>query len=54
MITLEGIDVYPVVWYTIMGISKATYYQWKENATKGMHAEHHGNLGTKKLRMHTL
>jgi hypothetical protein len=38
MITLEGIDVCPVAWYTIMGVSRATYYQWKVNASNGMRA----------------
>jgi hypothetical protein len=54
MIILEGIDVCLIAWYKIMGISKATYYRWKENAGKGMRAKHHRNLGTKKPCTHTL
>jgi hypothetical protein len=54
MITLEGCDVRPVAWYTIMGVSRATYYQWKVNASSGMRADQHGNVGTIKLRIHTL
>jgi hypothetical protein len=44
----------PIAWYTIMDVSRATYYRWKENAGEDMHEEHHGNLGTKKLHMHIL
>jgi hypothetical protein len=54
MITLECVDVCPVVWYTIMGVSRATYYRWKVNANNGLRAEHHGNIGTVKPRSHTL
>jgi hypothetical protein len=54
MITFEGIDVCHVAWYTIVGISRATYYRWKGNAVEGMRAEQYGNLGTKKPRTHTL
>jgi hypothetical protein len=51
---LEGIDVCPVAWYTIMDVSRATYYQWKVNANNGLCADHHGNAGTVKPRSHTL
>jgi hypothetical protein len=54
VITLEGIDVCPVAWYTIMGVSRATYYRWKVNANNGLLAEHHGNAGTVKPRNHIL
>ena len=54
MIMLEGIDVCPVAWYTIMGISKLTYYRWKVNSNNGLLAEHHGNVGTVKPRSYTL
>jgi hypothetical protein len=53
MIILEGIDVCSIAWYTIMGISKATYYHWKVNANNGMCTNHDGNVGTTKLRIHT-
>jgi hypothetical protein len=49
MITLEGCDVYPVAWYSIMDVSRATYYRWKVNASSGMRADQHGNVGTTKL-----
>jgi hypothetical protein len=45
MIMLEGIDVCPIAWYTIMDVSKATYYHWKVNANNGMRASHHSNVG---------
>jgi hypothetical protein len=54
MITLEGINVCPIAWYTIMSVSRATIYHWKENANIGMRVDHHSNFGTKKLRTHTL
>ncbi len=54
MITLEGIEVCPTTWYTIMGINRATYYRYKDQARSGMRAEQHGNLGLKKPRTHTL
>ena len=46
---LESIDLYPIAWYIIMGVSRATYYRWKENAKNGMRTNHHVNLGSKKL-----
>jgi hypothetical protein len=51
---LEGIDVCPVAWYTIMGVSRATYYRWKVNTNNGTRTDHHGNVGTVKPRAHTL
>jgi hypothetical protein len=54
MIMLEGVDVCPVAWYTIMGVSRATYYRWKVNANNGLRAEHHGNAGTVKPQSHSL
>jgi hypothetical protein len=54
MITLEGVDVCPVAWYTIMEVSRATYYRWKVNANNGLHVEHYGNAGTGKPRSHSL
>jgi hypothetical protein len=49
MITLECCDVCPVAWYTIMGVSRA-----KVNASSGMRANQHGNVGMTKPRIHTL
>jgi hypothetical protein len=37
-----------------MGVSRATYYQWKVNASSGMCADQHGNVGTTKPQIHTL
>jgi hypothetical protein len=54
MIRLKGIDVCPIAWYTIMGVSRATYYRWKMNANNGMHTDQRGNVGMAKLRTHTL
>ena len=54
MITLEGCDVCPKAWYTIMGVSRAMYYRRKANASSGMRANHQGNVGTTKLQIHTL
>ena len=54
MIILEGCDVCPKSWYTIMGISRESYYRWKANASSWMHAKHHGNVGMTKPRIHTL
>jgi hypothetical protein len=54
MITLEGTDVCPVAWYTIMGVSRATYYRWKVNASNRMCADQHDNVRTAKPRTHTL
>ena len=46
MITLEGVDVCPVAWYTIMEVSRAIYYRSKVNANNGLHVEHHSNART--------
>jgi hypothetical protein len=54
MITLEGCDVCPMAWYTIMGVSRATYYRWKVHASSGMHADQYSNVGMTKPRIHTL
>jgi hypothetical protein len=54
MIMLEGVDICPVAWYTIMGVSRATYYRWKVNANNRLRVEHHGNAETIKPRSHTL
>ena len=43
-----------VAWQTIHAISRATYYRYKEMATLGKQAEGHGNLGSKKPRMHIM
>ena len=54
MITLEGCDVCPVAWYTIIGVSRATYYRWMVNSNSGMHADQHDNVGMTKSQIHTL
>ena len=53
-ITLKGREVCPSAWQTIHAISRATYYRYKEMTTLGKQAEGHGNLGSKKPRMHTM
>ena len=53
-ITLKGREVCPSAWQTIHAISRATYYRYKEMATLGKQAEGHGNLESKKPRMHTM
>ena len=53
-ITLKGREVCPSAWQTIHAISRATYYRYKEMATLGKQAEDHGNLRSKKPRMHTM
>ena len=53
-ITLKGREVCPSAWQTIHAISRATYYRYKEMAMLGKQAESHGNLGSKKPRMHTM
>ena len=54
MITLEGFEVCPKAWTTIMGLHRSSYYRYKANALVGKRTEQHGNQGTKKPRMHTL
>ena len=54
MIMLEGYDVYSMAWYTIMGVSRATYYRWKVSTSSKMHVDQHSNVGTTKSWIHTL
>ena len=54
MITLEGMEICPKAWTTIMGVQRSSFYRYKADALIGKRAEQHGNLGTKKPRMHTL
>ena len=54
MITLEGFEVCPKAWTTIMGLHRSSYYRYKADALVGKHAEQHWNQGTKKPWMHTL
>ena len=53
-ITLKGREVCLTAWWTIHGISKATFYRYKEMAESGQQADGHGNLGSKKPRAQTL
>jgi len=53
-ITLKKIDVCLTAWWTIHGISKATFYRFKCMANAEMEAKAHGNLGLKKPRKQTL
>ena len=54
MITLEGMEVCPKAWTTIIGVHRSSFYRYKANALIGKRAEHQENLGTKKPRTHTL
>ena len=54
MITLATHDICPTAWCTIHGVSRATFYRYKEKSRNDEKAEHHGNLGLKKPRTHTL
>ena len=54
MITLEGMEVCPKAWTTIMGVHRSSFYRYKANALIRKRAEQHGNLGTKKPQTHTL
>ena len=53
IITLEGMEVCPKAWTTIMDLHRSLYYQYKANTLVGKRAEQHGNLGTNKPQMHT-
>ena len=53
-ITLKGREVCLTAWWIIHGISRATYYRYKDKAVAGKQAEVHGNVGSKKPCMHTL
>ena len=48
MITLEGMEVCPKVWTTIMEVHRSSFNRYKADALIGKPAEQHGNLGTKK------
>jgi len=47
-ITLKNINVCLTAWWTIHGISKATFYRFKHMTKDSVEAEGHGNLGLKK------
>ena len=51
---MKGREVCPTAWWIIHGIARATYYRYKEKAVARKQAEVHGNVGSKKPRMHTL
>ena len=53
-ITLKGREVCPTAWWIIHGIARATYYRYKDKALARKQAKVHGNVGSKKPRMHTL
>lgn len=54
LVTLKNMDVCPQAWWTIHGISKATFYRYKQQSKHGKQAESHGNVGSKKPRTHTV
>ena len=43
MITLEGFEVCPKAWTTIMGLQRSSYYRYKAEALVGKRIEQHGN-----------
>jgi hypothetical protein len=54
VVTLEGVNVYSTTWQLIMGVSRATFFRYAEAAASGDRARHHGNVGSKKPREHTV
>jgi hypothetical protein len=54
MVTLEGINVCFTAWQYIMGVSKAKFFWYAEDATVDVKAGQHISLGSKKPRSHTL
>ena len=51
---LKGRELCPSAWQTIHAISWTTYYRYKEMAMLRKQAKGHGNLGSKKPRVHTM
>jgi hypothetical protein len=54
VVTLEGINVCSKAWQLIMGVSRATFFRYTEATSSGARARHHGNLGSKKPKEHTV
>jgi len=54
MITMRKYEVCPLTWCHIHRVSKAIYYKYKEKTLNKDKPEYYGNLGVKKLQMHTL
>ena len=54
MITLEGMEVCPKMWTTIMGVHRSSFYRYKADALIGKRVKQHRNLSTKKPQTHTL
>ena len=54
VVTLEGVDVCPLAWMQIMGVSSSTFYCNAKYAAAGHAAQHHGNSGLRKPRNHTI
>ena len=54
MITLAAHEICPTAWCTIHGLSRATFYRYKEKSRNDEKAKHHGNFGLKKPQSHTL
>jgi len=48
MITLEGVELCPTLWWTIYGVSRATFYQYKDMTKASIWVELYSNLITKK------
>ena len=54
MIMLEGMEVYPKAWTTILGVHRSSFYRYKADSLIGKRAEQDRKLGTKKPRTHIL
>lgn len=54
VVTLKGIDVYSIAWYTIMGVSKTSYFEHQVYVDQGIRIDHHRNLGRKKPQTHNV
>jgi hypothetical protein len=52
-ITIQGLDIYEIAWYQIIGLSRLTYMLYKSDNKQGCRFLPHGNKGTYKLHMST-
>jgi hypothetical protein len=54
VVTLEGVNVCPVAWQHIMGVSETLFYVYAKDAAANVAAQPHGNAGLTKPRHHTV
>jgi hypothetical protein len=52
-ITIQGLDIYEIAWYQIIGLSRSTYMLYKLDRKQGYQFLPHGNKGTHKLHILT-